>query len=96
MTVQDMIVLADMWINLSQPMIDQIPDEIILLGDLTGRLEDRRFSCKKMPSCPTRCEDEAWEDYLHRAVDHIDFIEVKGGASCFSASTERPVQEKAT
>lgn len=75
MTVLDMICLADMWINLSQS--GNKVDTICLPGRITGRTGDRYFRCTLLGSAPKIDEKETWCEYLHDAVDHVDFVEIK-------------------
>lgn len=89
-----MIVLADMWITLSEPYNGVCIDEIVLSGELTGRREDRRFKCIQPSTMPHQGKDETWRDYLYKAVDYIDFVELKEGESCLSDSVESPEVEK--
>jgi hypothetical protein len=73
MTVLDMVCLADMWINLSHK--GQFVQTIVLPGNMTGRQHDRYFQCNLLGSAPKHNGQE-WQEYLHEAVDHVDFVEV--------------------
>lgn len=75
MTVLDMICLADMWINLSSE--GNAVETLVLPGNITGRYGDRYFRCTLLSTAPRAGEKETWEDYLHDAVDHVDFVEIK-------------------
>lgn len=77
MTVLDMICLADMWVNLSHS--GNTVETLVLPGNITGRQSDRYFKCMLLGTAPKVDEKETWEDYLHEAVDHVDFVEIKKG-----------------
>lgn len=74
MTVLDMVCLADMWINLSEG--NAPVQRIVLPGDFTGRAQDRYFQCKLLNSAPQPGAFDSSIDYLHDAVDHVDFVEI--------------------
>lgn len=73
MTVVDMVCLADMWVNLSSS--GDIVQELVLPGNLTGREKDRYFKCVLLSTAPKRNGEDIL-DYLHNAVDHVDFVEI--------------------
>ncbi len=77
MTTLDMVVLADMWINLSGTAKDSPVQTLILPGVMTGRDEDRMFTCRIRQSAPARPENVDWGSYLETAVDYVDFVEKK-------------------
>lgn len=56
-----------------------MPEKVVLPGNLTGRDHDRIFACVPRSSMPTKQENEQWKNYLYKAVDHIDFKEIKNG-----------------
>lgn len=97
MTLQDMVILAEMWIGLSEGQSGSMVETLCLPGNITGRPNDRYYHCKPMSTVPKFNQDTDWAEYLRDAVDHVDFVEIKqeGMQECLSESQEQPAQERA-
>jgi len=77
MTIMDMVCLADLWINLSEPAPGMLVQQVVLPGVLTGREEDRYFRCGLRSTLSAWDKNSDWGEYVRQAVDHVDFVEVK-------------------
>jgi len=54
-----------------------MPLTVVLPGNLTGREQDRYFRCNKMSTMPAYTGAEDANEYLEKAIDHVDFVEIK-------------------
>lgn len=80
MTIDDMVILADLWTTLSSNIHGSVVEKLTLPGNMTGRQFDRDFVCLKLPNFPQwgggADDNDSWEDYVSDAVKYIDFNEV--------------------